>query len=87
MCIPWFLPIWERFIALEEGRVVNLDLEISLQCRLMLIPVLLCLYRKRLIAYKISLSFSWLAVTLTPWHSQEKEPSLLGVKQHMGSWD
>ena len=87
MCIPWFLPIWERFIALEEGHVDNLDSETSLQCHLMLIPVLSCLCRRRLIAYKINLSFNWHVVTLTPWHSQEKEPSLLGVKQHMGSWD
>lgn len=87
MCILWSLPIWERFIALEEARVDSLDLETSLLCRLMLIPVLSCLYPRRSIACKISLSFSWHAVTLTPWLSQEKEPSLPGVKQHMDSWD
>lgn len=55
MCIPWFLLTWERFTALEEGLVVNLDSEISLLCHLMLIPVRLCLYQKRLIAFKINL--------------------------------
>jgi len=65
--IRWCLLTLEKFSVLEEAPVANLDLEIYRQCLWMSIHVPLCLFLKKLTAYKTSLLCSLRVVTLTQW--------------------